>query len=65
MWKVSVSEEDSQAVTGGVVTRELGEEDCLCLVTFLTKIVPDLDIFDMKIQVRVVLSAYVLLEYSV
>ena len=60
-----MSEEDSQAVSGGVVLRELGEEDCLCLVAGLTKIVPQLDIFDMEIQVRVVVSEYVLLEYSV
>ena len=65
MWKVSVSEEDSQAVAGGVVTRELGEEDCLCLVTFLTEVVPELDISHMKIQLRMAVSEYVLFEYSV
>ena len=61
--KVSVSEEDSQAVSGGVVPRELSEEGCL--VTFLTKIVPELDVFWMEIQSRVAVSEYVLLPYSV
>ena len=58
-----MSEEDSQAVSGGVVPRELSEEGCL--VTFLTKIVPELDIFGMKIQARVAVSEYVLFEYRV
>ena len=60
-----MSEEHSQAVAGGVVAREFLQEDCLCSVTFLTKIVPKLDIFGMKIELRVVCTEYVLFEYSV
>ena len=58
-----MSEEDSQAISGGVVARELREEGCL--VTFLTKIVPELDIFGVEIELREVGAEYVLFEYSV
>ena len=58
-----MSEEHCQAVCRGVVPRELSEE--LCLVTAITKIVPELDILGMKIQPRIAVSEYVLLPYSV
>ena len=60
-----MSEEHSQAVAGGVVAREFLQEDCLCSVTFLTKIVPELDIFGVEIELREVGAEYVLFEYSV